>query len=540
MLDLLVRRVSCAGFRARSSTLPHPVTPTGGRLRPASPPDGAASVRSRMTNTSGAPCDLGAVELRRAIGAGELSPVELLSSCLARIDDVDPAVNAFVTVDRDGARSAAVEAERAVRRGDPLGPLHGLPIGIKDLERTEGLRTTFGSPIFADHVPARDDRTVAAVRRAGAIVVAKTNVPEWGAGANTRNPIVGATGNPFDPDLTCGGSSGGSAVALATAMVPLATGTDNGGSLRIPASMCGVVGFRPSPGTVPADTNASAWSPLAVVGPMARTVADVALLLSAQAGFDTCDPMSAPLDASALGDVEPVDLAGVRIGWSADLGIAPLEPVVRAAFVERIASLSDGVGRCEEVTLDLDGAVEVYDALRAEAFCTPQFLDWDRTRPADLGPLVRANIATARTVAFETAVRARVVQTEMFRRASELLLDLDVLMTPVTPVTPFPWRGAYPTEIDGVAMRSYYEWLTLTAAISLLGLPAVSLPWGTDATGMPVGVQVIGPHRGDRATLAVAAALEARFATDPRTARPTPDLGRLTGVIGDFRYDPDA
>src|ERR1700676_797442 len=190
-------------------------------------------------------CDIGAAELRRMIGAKEISPVELLDSCLRRIERVNPALNAVTAMCVDRAKSEAKAAERAVISGDPLGPLHGLPIGIKDLNETGGLRTTWGSPLYADHVPKKDERMVAAVRKAGAIVVGKTNVPEWGAGANTKNPVYGATGNPFDPTRICGGSSGGSAVALATSMLPICTGSDTGGSLRIPAAFCGVIGFRP-------------------------------------------------------------------------------------------------------------------------------------------------------------------------------------------------------------------------------------------------------------------------------------------------------
>ena len=244
-------------------------------------------------------CDLSALELRRLIGARQISPVELLASCRARIERVNGAVNAFVATCWDRAEAEARAAEQAVMTGEALGPLHGLPIGIKDLALTEGLRTTFGSPQFPDFVPDADERQVAAVRRAGAIVVGKTNTPEFGAGANTVNPVYGATGNPFDPDKTCAGSSGGSAVALATGMVPLATGSDMGGSLRNPAAYCGVVGFRPSPGAVPHELRLVGWSPLGVQGPMGRTVADAALLFGAMAGTDQRDPLSWPQGPAA-------------------------------------------------------------------------------------------------------------------------------------------------------------------------------------------------------------------------------------------------
>ncbi len=227
------------------------------------------------------PCDLTAVEARRLIGTKQLAPSELLESCIGRIESVDHAVNAMVARDFDRARATARLADQAVVRGDALGPLHGLPIGIKDLEETGRLVTTHGSPIFRDYIPAEDERIVADARKAGAIVVGKTNTPEFGAGANTRNAVYGATGNPFDPSRSCAGSSGGSAVALATGMAPLCTGSDTGGSLRNPAAFCGIVGFRPTPGLVPSDKRGIGWTPLPVLGPMARTVGDTALLLAA-------------------------------------------------------------------------------------------------------------------------------------------------------------------------------------------------------------------------------------------------------------------
>ena len=228
-------------------------------------------------------CDLPAVELRRLIGTRRISPVELLADCLKRIEAVNPAVNAVVAMDIEGASKAARDAEAAVMRGDRLGALHGLPIGVKDLNDTAGLRTTYGSPMFRDHVPEKDERIVAALRAAGGIILAKTNTPEFGTGGNTLNEVYGATGNAFDPALSCAGSSGGSGVALATSMLPLCTGSDTGGSLRKPASWSGVVGFRPTPGLVASERRRQGWSVLSVQGPMGRNVADTALLLSVMA-----------------------------------------------------------------------------------------------------------------------------------------------------------------------------------------------------------------------------------------------------------------
>src|SRR3954465_2678456 len=251
---------------------------------------------------------LSAVELRRRIGSKEISPVELLDACIARIERINPAVNAVTAVCYDRARTEAKAAEQAVVKGEPLGLLPGLPTRIKDPDEAGGVLTTYGSPLYREFVPERDNAMVARVRAAGAIVVGKTNVPEFGAGANSRNLVWGATGNPFNPMLNAGGSSGGSAVALATNMLPVCTGSDTGGSLRIPGAMNGVVGFRPSPGLVPGERRGLGWTPISVVGPLGRTVADACLLLAAQAAMDDCDPLSYPVNPLDFAVPEACDL----------------------------------------------------------------------------------------------------------------------------------------------------------------------------------------------------------------------------------------
>ncbi|NDH64484.1 MAG: amidase, partial [Alphaproteobacteria bacterium] len=267
---------------------------------------------------------LSSVEMRRRIGTKEISPVELLEASLQRIKKVNPAVNAVTAMCVDRARKEAKAAEAAVRRGEELPLLHGLPAGIKDLEETKGLLTTYGSPLYRDFVPAYDNVMVGRVRAAGAIVVGKTNVPEFGAGSNSRNPVWGASGNPFNPMLNPGGSSGGSAVALATDMLPVCTGSDTGGSLRNPASFCGIVGFRPSPGMVAVERRAMGWTPISVLGPMGRTVADVSLLFATQIGQHDTDPLSFPLDSMAYAEPWPVDLGSLRVAYTEDYGGAPV------------------------------------------------------------------------------------------------------------------------------------------------------------------------------------------------------------------------
>jgi len=278
------------------------------------------------------PCDLSAVEARRLIGRKALSPVELVESCIERIGEVDGALNSITAIDEDGARTVAKEAEQSVIDGEVLGLLHGLPIGIKDLQATKGLRTTYGSLLYENNVPDEDDSVVANVRAEGGIILGKTNTPEFGAGANTTNKVFGATGNPFDPDKTCGGSSGGSAVAVAAGMMPLATGSDHGGSLRTPASFCGVVGFRPTPGLVPRLTPPVSLLPMPVLGPMARSVEDAHLLFRAQIDLNKDDPFSSDDLLSIPEALSGIDLGSLKVAFSADLGCAPLDNDIKKIF----------------------------------------------------------------------------------------------------------------------------------------------------------------------------------------------------------------
>ena len=297
-----------------------------------------------MTN----PCDLPAVEARRLIGTKELSPVELLESCIDRIEAVNPTVNAIVATCYERAREEARAAERAVVEGQPLGALHGLPFGVKDLNLTESLRTTFGSLIHEHFVPEEDERMVADLRAAGAILVGKTNTPEFGAGANTVNKVYGATVNPFDTARTCGGSSGGSAVALATGMLPLCTGSDTGGSLRIPAGFCGVTAIRGTPGLVASERRVIGHTTFSVQGPMARSVPDAALMLGAMADHDPRDPMSHAFGSESLETIEPVDLSTLRVAVSPDLVFAQVDNGIRDSFAACVKEFRPAFGECVE------------------------------------------------------------------------------------------------------------------------------------------------------------------------------------------------
>ncbi len=494
------------------------------------------------------PCELTAVEARRRIGAKQLSSAELLESCIGRIEAVDHAVNAMVARDFDRARVTAKAADAAVARGDALPPLHGLPVGIKDLEPTAGLRTTFGSPLFRDHVPAKDGRLIAAMRAAGAIVVGKTNTPEFGAGANTRNVVYGATGNPFDPEKSCAGSSGGSAVALATGMVPLCQGSDTGGSLRNPAAFCGIVGFRPTPGLVPTERRPHGWSGLPVVGPMGRTVADTALLLSGMIGDDACDPLATTIRGMTVrkgSDFYPpagLDLSRLRVALTSDFGFAPTEKHIASVFAEKTGLFRHVFALAEDATPDCSGADEAFEILRALGFLAGH-LDKVRHTPDMVGPNVRANVAEGLRYSAEDIARGFSLQTTLYHRWQSFFKRYDVILTPAITISPRSWRELYPATIDDVPTRTYFHWLALAYAVTVAGHPAISLPVGVDRNGMPFGLQIVGPRGGDALVLRVAAELEALLAGDSRTARPVPDIVALmaapaiSGMEGFMGFD---
>ncbi len=472
------------------------------------------------------PCDLSAVEARRLIGNKQLSPVELLDSCLQRIEATNPKVNAIVAMDAEAAREAAESAERAVMRGEPLGTLHGLPLGVKDLQATGGLTTTWGSLIYKDHVPDEDEDTVANLRDEGAVILAKTNTPEFGAGANTKNRVYGATGNPFDPDKTCAGSSGGSAVALATGQVPLATGSDYGGSCRTPASFCGVAGFRPSPGLVPGPDRAALLSPFAVNGPLGRSIADLHLLLKAQIDIDKRDPFSSD-DAIRIPDqLAGVDLGTLSVAFSADLGCAPIDAGIRKTFTERTKLFAGAFGETSHATPEFNHVHDVFEINRGINFVASHGPRLENHREL-LGPNVIDNTDrglqfTAQDVAF-----AHVEQANIMRRFTDFFVDFDVLICPGAAVSPFPHEQLSVTEINGETMPTYMRWLAIAYAPTTALACSAVVPCGVDENGMPFGMQVMGPNGTDGFVLEVAHALEQVLATNPATQRPVPDLAKL-------------
>ena len=475
-----------------------------------------------------------AVELRRRIGTKEISPVELLEICIERIARINPAVNAVTATCYDRARAEAKAAEKAALRGDPLGVLHGLPTGIKDLDETAGLLTTFGSPLYRDFIPKRDNAMVARVRAAGAIVVGKTNVPEFGAGANTRNVVWGATGNPFNPTLNAGGSSGGSAAALACDMLPVCTGSDTGGSLRIPAAICGVVGLRPSPGLVPVERRSLGWTPISVVGPLGRSVADTCLLLAAQAAMDDCDPLSYPVDAHAFAVPEPRDLGALRVAYTEDFGICVVDAAIRKVFGDKIKAMRHLFRSCDEVKFDFGEADRCFDVIRAANYVA-KYRDAYEKDPGSLGPNVRANYEMGAAMSLPDAAWGHAEQTRIFRRFQQTFRDYDLVLSPTTPVSPRPWTELYLAELDGKPLRNYYHWLALTYFITLATNPSISLPCGRDQAGMPFGLQVTGRFRGDLEVLDAAEAMEEAFTRIAGLGRPRPDFSKLASTSVDLK-----
>ena len=470
------------------------------------------------------PCDLSAIEARRLIGAKKLSPVELLDSCLARIEAVNPAVNCIVAMDVDRARVAALNAEAALTKEPCLPALHGLPVGIKDMNETEGLTTTYGSTVFARNVPTQDDTVVARIKSAGGIVLAKTNTPEWAAGANTVNPVYGATVNPFDTAKTCGGSSGGSAVALATAMVPLANGSDLGGSLRTPAAYCGVAGFRSTPGLVADATRKLGWAPLSVEGAMGRSIQDLSLLLASIAGADPLDPIAFDVDRRTLHPLPNLDLCSLRVAVSTDLGFAPIDRDIAKVFAAKIALFSSFFRSCEQEDPKLKQSNEIFEVLRAGLFAA----NFARTDINTLGPNVRANVEMAERFSFQDYAVAQMEHTALQRRFAQFFDAVDLLIAPTAAVSPFPVETLFPETINGEKLRSYFHWIGLTFGLTLTGHPVAVIPCGRDHLNMPFGIQICGRRGADAYVLAAAAAMEAAFADIPDLARPTPDIAALS------------
>lgn len=451
----------------------------------------------------------------------ELSPLDLVDAAIARIEAVDPVVNALPLRRLEKAREEARTLPLArPEQAERPGWLAGLPIAVKDYNDLDGLPTTYGSPIYAGNLAARSDLTVANLQSHGAIAIAKSNVPEF-AGANTFNTVFGATRNPWNGELTAGGSSGGSAAALASGMVWLATGNDLGGSLRIPASFCGVVGMRPSAGRVPRPESVAPFDPLWVEGPMGRCVADVALMLDAQAGFDARDPLTYPAPERPYAEAVRNLRAPDRIGFTANLGLGQVDPEVAAICQAAVLRLADAGAVVDEGCPDFSGGIEAFQVLRANLIAAVRgpLLDQHRAR---ICPEIIWNIEKGLQQSGDEVAAAERDRGRIFMRLAAFFGDHDILACPTVAVAPFPVAQRFPTEIADQPLGSYIDWMYLTFVLTLTGCPCISVPVGLTADGRPVGLQLMARPRADAQLLAAAALLEQLMdlgATVPRDPR---------------------
>ncbi|HET9158120.1 MAG TPA: amidase [Myxococcaceae bacterium] len=475
-------------------------------------------------------CFVPATELARLYRRRKISPLEVMRAVLARIDAVNPRVNAYVTVASEQALAGARRATQLLdRKSSTLPPLHGVPVSIKDLFATKGIRSTWGSLIYKDHVPDADDLIVQRLKAAGAIVVGKTNTPEFGAGGNTFNAVFGATRNPWNPALTCGGSSGGAAVAVATGMGPLALGSDLGGSLRTPAAFCGVVGFRTTPGLIPSHPRTLAWDTLGVAGPIARTVGDVALALTAMAGPDDRGPLSYEVDTSQFTRaVKAPSIRGWKVAWTPDLnGLIPVDEEVRRVAHDAVRVFRGLGARVETACPDFS---EVPDIIRGTRALTMVALHADRLAKWRESMQKELVLDTEQGLGLTTRdlARSEILRSVLWQRVRTFMATRDLLVLPTVAVPPFPVEQPYLTQINGRPLDNYFQWFSLTYGITVTGLPAISVPCGFTRSGLPVGLQIVGRRRQEATVLSAAAAFEAAAPWSGR--RPPVVTSRARGV----------
>src|SRR3990170_3812674 len=450
---------------------------------------------------------LPATALAAAIRSRQLSPVEATQAVLERIDRLNPRLNAYLTVCHEEALTAAREAEAALARGDDPGPLHGVPVSIKDLTCTRGIRTTHGSVLLIDHVPDHDAPVVESLRQAGAVIVGKTNTPEFGLVGTTENLLGDACRNPWDPERTSGGSSGGAGAAVAAGLAPLAQGSDGGGSIRIPSGFCGVFGLKPTYGRVPRDAPCGGWSTLSVIGPMTRTVADAALMLDAMAGQHPRDPLSVPKPSRPFAEAMRGDIKGLRVAWSPDLGFAAVDPEV-GSLAEAAARRFQDLG-CTVQEDDPGISDPIADRSFANitaAYDAAQFEGLSAEQEGLLADYSRAFIKYGRQVTAVQHVQAIQRRWVLWSKTRDFFQRYDLLLTPALAVPAFP-VGQEPKKIDGREIGPF-GWSPFTAPFNLSGQPAASVPCGWTADGLPVGLQIVGRPNDEATVLRAAAAFE--------------------------------
>ncbi|HLM69505.1 MAG TPA: amidase, partial [Longimicrobium sp.] len=445
-------------------------------------------------------------ETVRRVRARELSPVEVLDACMARVDRFNPELNAVVTLN-PRARDEARALERRIAAGKDVGPLAGVTVGIKDVTEVAGVRTTYGSPLFADHVPGEDATVVQRLRAAGAVILGKTNTPEFAAGGNTFNPVFGRTRNPWNPERSAGGSTGGGAAGLATGMFALAQGTDLGGSLRIPASFCGIVGLRPSVGLVPTWPQEFIWDPMQVTGVMGRTAQDVALGLQAVAGPSDHAPLAQPMEGRDFAAaVRTANARGLRIAYCRDIAGIGIDAEMERVCRDAAFALRDAGAIVEEIDLDLAYGRKAFLALRGLWFVSQLYPHLDKVD--GFGVNVANNIRAGLATTMEEVGAAEGARRRIWEQFRALFGRFDHLLTPTMAVPPFPCEENYPQTVGGRVMETYVDWIAPTFVLSLTGLPVASVPAGLDAAGMPVGLQIVAPPRGEERALALASVMQ--------------------------------
>ena len=452
-------------------------------------------------------CFATATELLKLIRNRSVSVYEVVQAHVEQIEKLNPLVNAVVTFLPEEALAKAKKIDQLLAKGKPVGRLVGLPIAHKDSFATSGIKTTQGSPIFCHDIPDQDSLIIERLKKAGAITLGKTNLPEFGAGSQTYNEVFGETLNPYDLTKTCGGSSGGSAVALACGMQPIADGSDMGGSLRNPANYCNVVGLRPSPGRIPSWPSSTAWFPISVVGPMARTVADIALIMSAIAGPDHRSPISISESADIFQQPMQRDFSKSRIAWLGNLGQLPVEYNVMSVLESQRSIFEDLSGDVIDACPDFSGADQIFKTWRAWKFSL------------DLGSLlvdhrhqmketVIWNIEQGQRLLGTDLAEAEIKRTELYHRIRNFMIQFEFMILPVSQLPPFEIQTRYPTQINAEPMGTYIDWMKSCYYITVTGLPAISIPCGFTEDGLPVGVQIVGRHQDDFGLLQFAYAFE--------------------------------
>lgn len=445
---------------------------------------------------------LSATEIRELIGRKKISPTEVIEASLAQIERYNGQINAVVTIS-ERALDDAKELEKKASKSTGMGLLHGLPAGIKDVTPVAGLRTTYGSPLYADHIPKEDALVVQCLKAAGAIILGKTNTPEFATGGNTFNEVFGRTRNPWNPNLSAGGSTGGGAAGLATGMIALAEGTDLGGSLRIPASFCGVVGLRPSPGLVPTYPSDYPWDNMQVTGPMARTAEDVALMLQAVSGPSRLAPVCQPTAGrDFVVAVRKSIPKGLRIAYCRDIAGIGIDEEVEAVCRKAAFELAQAGAKVEEIEFDLSFGWKPFLAIRGFWMLAQQYHRLDKVE--EFGENLKGNVKAGLKISMEELGAAEQARGKMWRTFYDLFQKYDHLLTPCMAVPPFPVEQNYPESIAGRKMKTYIDWVAPTFILSLTGLPVGCVPAGLTGEKLPVGLQIVGCPQGEEAVLALA------------------------------------